>query len=218
MKIWKEQTFSSQIVEEFLTMINISEEMLSYAFKTLTKKGKGKKVQEKIYNKDQNINVTERYIRKKIYAHIQNNPTCNLPSCLALISVAKDAERLGDYVKDIIELKQYITDTKNDSKLIQKLLDQTGDELLQLFKTVSNAFKDSNIVHAKEAIKSAYEISEKCEKIIIETANSNYTSEQAVVMALGARYIKRIACHLSNIASSIVNPITQLDFFKLVNK
>ena len=44
MKIWKEQSFSSQIVEEFLTMINISEEMLAYAFKTLTKKkGKGKK-------------------------------------------------------------------------------------------------------------------------------------------------------------------------------
>ena len=47
MKIWSEQAFSSKSVEEILFMLDSSEEMLSYTYKTLTKIAKGKKFQKK---------------------------------------------------------------------------------------------------------------------------------------------------------------------------
>ncbi len=212
MKIWTEQAFSSQIVEEFLSMIDHSHEMLEYTFKTLTKRGKGRKIEEKIYIKDQHINFTEQDIRKRVLIHITTNPECNLPACLALISITKDAERIGDYVKNFLELKNLIKDSKGDTKLFQKLFDQIGTSLLDLFKIVATAFKDSDKKQALEAMNASHEIAEKCENIIAEIVESDYTTRQAVVLALGARFMKRIARHLSNIASSIINPLTEIDF------
>ena len=95
MKIWSEQAFSSRIVNEFLFMLDSSEEMLSYTFTTLTKKGKAKGVKKNIYKKDQSINLKERDIRKQILVHLATNPGCNIPAGLALMSISKDAERLG---------------------------------------------------------------------------------------------------------------------------
>ena len=212
MKIWTEQAFSSQIVDEFLTMIDRSHEMLEYTFKTLTKRGKGKWIEKKIYIEDQHINFTEQDIRKRVLIHITTNPECNLPACLSLISITKDAERIGDYVKNLLELKNLMKDSKGDTKLFQKLFDQIGTSLLDLFKTVATAFKDSDKKRALEAMDASHEIAEKCENIIAEIVESDYTTRQAVVLALGARFMKRIARHLSNIASSIINPLTEIDF------
>jgi phosphate transport system protein len=212
MRIWSEQAFSSRIVEEFLFMLDSSEEMLSYAFKTLTEKGKAKKVKKNIYYKDQSINLKEQEIRKQILIHLSANPGCNISACLVLISVSKDAERLGDYVKNIFELNKLITDSKKDRELFTRLFHENGEELLKLFETVSTAFKNSDKNSASKAVKEGHKISKRCEEIIEEVVKSDYTTRQAVVLALGARYMKRLALHLSNIASSVVNPLPELDY------
>ena len=214
MKIWSEQAFSSRIVEDFLYMLDSSEEMLSYTFKTLTHKTKAKKFQQKIYYKDQTINLKEKEIRKQVLIHLSTNPGSNLPANLALISITKDAERLGDYVKNLFELNNLLKDSKCDYKIFIKLLDESGQKLITLFSKVSTAFKNSDKELALEAVKEAREISKRCEEIILEIVESEYTTRQAVVLALGTRYIKRLALHLSNIASSIINPLPELDYIK----
>lgn len=214
MKIWSEQAFSSRIVNEFLFMLDSSEEMLSYTFRTLTKKGKAKGVKKNIYKKDQSINLKERDIRKQILVHLATNPRCNVPACLALMSISKDAERLGDYIKNFIELDNLLKDSKSDRELFKKLFDENGEELLLLFKKCSEAFKNSDKELATVVIKSGHEISKRCEEIIEEVVDSDYSNRQAVVLALGARYMKRIALHLSNIASSVINPLPELDYIK----
>ena len=55
-RIWQEQTFTRIIVDEFSSMLDSSEEMLSYALKVITSEVKGKKSEKKIYFKDQKIN------------------------------------------------------------------------------------------------------------------------------------------------------------------
>lgn len=212
MKIWKEQAFSSRVVEEFLFMLKSSEEMLSYTLATMTKKGNAADIQEKIYNRDQSINLKERDIRKQVLVHLATNPGCNLTACLALISISKDAERLGDYIKNFIELKNLIKGSKNDRHLFKKLFEDTGEELLELFKLVEVAFEKSDRELANRAVRDGREISKHCEEIIDEVIETDYTNRQAVVIALGARYMKRIALHLANIASSIVNPLPDVDY------
>jgi len=212
MKIWSEQAFSSRIVKEFLYMLESSEEMLTYVFKTLTKKEEDIEFRENIYLKDQSINLKEQDIRKQILIHISTNPIRNLPACLTLMSISKDAERLGDYIKNLFELKNLLKDSKRNRKLFKRLFDGIGDELIALFNMVSRAFKNSDRDLATEAINEGHNISKKCEEIIEEVVESKYTLRQAVVIALGARYMKRIALHLSNIASSIVNPFAEIDY------
>ena len=83
-KIFMNKTFSTEIMNNFVTMISQSEEMLKYAFKKLTIDGKTTKSQKKIYSKDQNINLTEREIRRRILIHLAANPDIDLPYCFKL--------------------------------------------------------------------------------------------------------------------------------------
>ncbi|MBT4482576.1 MAG: hypothetical protein HOC71_02740 [Candidatus Latescibacteria bacterium] len=214
MEIWSEQAFSLRIVNDFLYMLESSEEMLAFTFNALTKKGEAKKVKKNIYFKDQSINLKERDIRKQILVHLSAKPGANIPACLVLISISKDAERLGDYIKNFYDLNNLLKDTKSDYKLFKKLFQENGEELLTIFKIVSNAFKYSDNKLAMEAVNKSRAIAKRCEEIIEEVVESDYKARQAVVLALGARYMKRIALHLSNIASSVVNSMPEIDFQK----
>ncbi len=211
-RIWGEQAFTLSIVEEFSSMLAYSGEMLAYALKVLTTKGKAKKFEKKIYFKDQKINISEQEIRKRILIHLTTSPRGNLPACLALISIAKDAERIGDYVKNIFELNTMFKDFKSGEKIFKLLFEDIGNEVLELLLDVNTAFKDSNSELALDSAKKARDISKKCEGIISDLLESDYSSSQTVVMTLGTRYMKRTALHLSNIASSIFLPLPEMDY------
>jgi len=210
--VWLEQEFTRKIVEEFSSMLESSGEMLTYALKVIINKGKGKKSEKKIYIKDQKINITEQEIRKRVLIHLSIQPQCNIPACLALISISKDAERLGDYIKNIFELHSMIRDRDGGDKLFSTLFEDIGNEVLALLKTVNTAFNESNTELALEAAKNSRKISKRCESIIAELVDSDYSAATAVTLTLGSRYFKRIALHLSNIASSIFLPLPEMDY------
>ena len=196
-------------------MLDSSKEMLIYAFKTLTKKSKGKRFQQKIYNKDKLINLQEQNIRKQILIHLSVNPGGDISAYLSLLIIAKDAERLGDYVKNLFELNILMKNDKSDDNLFNRIFDEIGNELLVLFNKVSESFKTSDELLSSEAVQEGREIAKKCEDVIHEVIKSKNSPRQAVVLALGARYIMRIALHLSNIASSVTKPMVQTDFIKI---
>ncbi|HUT62333.1 MAG TPA: PhoU domain-containing protein [Anaerolineae bacterium] len=215
LKVWSEQIYTQQLVNEFMTMLSNSEKMLTYALKVLTQESSGKKFDKKIYKKDQTINLAEQDIRKRVLIHLSTNPNCNLPACLSLISVVKDAERVGDYVKNLFELNRFYKDSRKDSELFNKLFETSATELIELFGKVSTAFKNSDKDIAVEAIHLGHEIALKCEDVIEDVVKSDYNARQAVVIALGARYIKRISIHLTNIVTSVTNPLPELDFIRM---
>ncbi len=53
------------------------------------------------------------------------------------------------------------------------------------------------------------------EYLLIEKVakGDNLSTNEAVCFALTARYFKRITAHLSNIATSVVLPLSELDYF-----
>jgi len=212
MKIWREQAFFARIVDEFLFMLDRSEEMLSFAFESLYKHSEKDDVQKNIYKKDQSINLKERDIRKQVLFHLSANPSCNISACLALFSITKDAERIGDFIKNLFELNNLLGDAPSNHPLYEKLFKDNGSQLMGLFKKVEDAFKNSDNDLATEAVMSAREISKRCEEIIKEAVESDISNREAVVVSLGARYMKRIALHLANISSSVINPLTELDY------
>ena len=57
-------------------------------------------------------------------------------------------------------------------------------------------------------------ITKRCDDIIEKVAKGdNLSTNEAVCFALTARYFKRITAHLSNIATSVVLPLSELDYF-----
>lgn len=211
-KMWNQQAFTARIVDEFVSMLSSSEEMLSYTFRVLLEEITANEYAENIYRKDQRINFTEREIRRRILIHLSTDQKSNLSACLALISVSKDAERLGDYVKNIFELQKHAGGADCDRGMFTILFDQIGREVLALFRETALAFKNSDKDRANVVMNSGRDIGRRCEEIIEKIVDSDYSPRQAVILALGARYLKRIALHLSNIASSVVNPLPELDY------
>lgn len=211
-RTWNQQAFTAQVVDEFVSMLDSSEEMLAYTFRVLLGEIPADESVENIYRKDQSINFRERDIRKRILVHLTASRNCNFSACLALISVSKDAERLGDYVKNIFELKKHVKDSERDPELFITLFDHLGKEVLGLFRETAQSFRNSDRNMATEVVNRGRDLGRRCEELIEKVADSDYSTRQAVVVALGARYLKRIALHLSNIASSVVNPLPELDY------
>ena len=55
--------------------------------------------------------------------------------------------------------------------------------------------------------------SQGCDKIVEQLVHSDLSVNEAVCFTLIARHFKRIVAHLVNIATSVVLPLSELDYF-----
>ena len=58
-----------------------------------------------------------------------------------------------------------------------------------------------------------HRIAIRCDRILKEVAKSKLSVNEAVSLALIARHFKRIVAHLTNIATSVILPLSELDYF-----
>ena len=75
--------------------------------------------------------------------------------------------------------------------------------------------KSSDAKGARQLMEGHWWILRKCDDIVTELIGStdpDITPTDAVATALYTRYLKRIAAHLMNIASSIFNPFERIGF------
>ena len=85
--------------------------------------------------------------------------------------------------------------------------------MFSLFSETKEAFIKSDEAKACASWQRERKIVKKCDEIIRQLARSNFSVNEGVCFTLMARYFKRLAAHLTNIASSIVLPISDLDYF-----
>ncbi len=201
--------------EQFLQMIVASEWMFGQANDVLRGKKAQGDVGDALYAKDQEINRLLRSIRANILTHLSVQRNADIAGCLALMSVAKDAERIGDYCKNVFEVGQYYEeDYKIDRyhEPLEEIRLQTAD----LFPLVREAFADSSTKKAKKAIKVADRIRSECDAVEASLLLDRRTVEThaAVAYSLLARHYKRVASHLANISTAVFGKIEDLDFRK----
>ena len=170
-------------------------------------------VKDSIYSRDKSINDLLRSIRRKIVRHLTINPGSDVAASLVLMSVAKDAERIGDYCKNVFEVGQFY---KEDFRLpaYQDPLNEICERVQRLFGRVSRAFQDSDEVEAKVAIKSADAIGDDCDRIVEQLLGdtTSIQTHEAVAYSLLARHYKRVSSHLSNVATAVLGKVDELDF------
>lgn len=209
---WSGRDFLSQILEDFNKMIEDTEDMFNSVLdKLLTSKEKPG-LKDRIYAIDRQVNELEREIRKRIVEHLSLQPTIDVPACLLMMSVVKDAERIGDYCKNLYEVTELLKNPLDVNKF-RELFDDIDKELLVEFNKTKEAFKNSDEELARDVLGIEREIVKKCDDILKKLASSNVSTNEGVCYTLTARYFKRIGAHLANIGSSVVLPISQLDFF-----
>lgn len=202
-----------QAVQDFLVMIEHSHWMHGRAGLALWGLADADATRTEVYQRDILVNKAERAVRKAIISHLSVNPRTDTTFCLLLMSVVKDAERIGDYCKNMMDLIEYQA-TPIESESLGAELRRLQGQVDGLFPDVVKAFRESNEALGGELVRREREITKACERLIDQVLDApGRSTRQVVTYTLLARFQKRIAAHLGNIASSLVMPLHKLDYF-----
>lgn len=168
---------------------------------------------EELIALDQEINRTERAIRRELLVHgTVRGAEVDQGLMLTYMSVAKDIERIGDKCKDIWELTTMGANLSVGDDT-EELLNHRY-HVAQLIGWTLDAFttEDAQKVHA--LMSTIDDDAAHYDSHVFQFVQTDMPSRHAAPRALFYRYIKRLSKHLSNILSSVVMPVDRLDFYK----
>jgi phosphate transport system protein len=206
-----------RIAEELLTeldqMLSHTAWMFDRASSVLQRTVTADEVRESLYRRDREVNELERSMRRKIIRHLTINPDSEIAGCLMFMSLAKDAERIGDYCKNVFEVGVFYRRqlrVEHYAGPLNEVRQQVQTMFEQARKAIGQASEDT----AKSVIDSAGQIGKKCEGVIRQLLQEHHKldTDEAVAYSLLARHYKRVSAHLSNICTAVVSPIDMLDF------
>ncbi len=212
LSFWKGKDFLVYVMDDFKIMLDDTESMFTSVCNQLIEGAQEPGLKDKIYKIDKKVNSLQREIRRRIVEHLTLQPTVNVNVCLLLMSVVKDAERLGDYCKNLYGVTELL-DKPVDKTVFGQYFDDLDKEILSLFGQTRDAFINADEEKARSAWEYHRRINKTCDKIVEMLVRSDLGVNEAVCFALIARYFKRIVSHLVNIATSVVLPLSDLDYF-----
>ena len=198
-------------IDLFIKMIEADEYLYNEAWRVISTEGSIDRIPQSFYNKDIEVNNLEKEIRRLLFEHLSIRPGHDISGCLALMSLIKDAERIGDYSKNIFEAGILNRGDICDIKFYERLL-PTQKTISESFPVLAKAFKNSDEKLAKSILRRYTPIKRECDKILNELFDADVSPNEAIVTAMLSRYFKRINSHVSNIASGIVYPLNEIDF------
>ena len=165
-----------------------------------------------LYELDREINRAEVEVRRMVLEHLVVHPATDLTPGLILISTIIDIERIGDYAKNVYDQVNRAGGSWGDSEHHRRVR-ATVEETMTMFGEVSAAMRSGDARAAEGVMNEHHGIGRRCETIIDEIlADDSIPTRDAVIMALTVRFLKRISAHLSNLASSVVNPFDRIGF------
>ena len=166
-----------------------------------------------LIRKDVKVNKLERKIRKQVIAHLTlDGAGSRAPYGLMLMSLVKDAERVGDYAKNLSEVydegggalpeDDNVEELKELRRIVEMILEDVGA-----------VFTASDGEKAAELLRVGRDVVERADRLVPRIARGPYDAATTTTLVLGARYYKRIASHLMNILSGVVMPLHKLDYY-----
>ena len=212
LSFWKGKDFLAQVLGDFKAMLDDAEIMFKSAVENLFAHTPDADIGEKIYEIDKKINQLQKDVRQRIITHLSLQPSVDVTACLLLMSVVKDAERLGDYSKNLYQVRK-LTKGPLGRATFSGFFDELDGQILSLFAQTKEAFIESNELKAQSSWDYEHKIAKRCDDIILELAESSLSVSQAVAYTLIARHFKRIVAHLVNIATSVILPLSHIDYF-----
>jgi len=212
LEAWRAKDMLSRMYEELLQMLESDRWMFDSACEVVFGGKPADAVSSQLYDRDIAVNKTERTIRKQIVEHLSINPGSSMPACLTLMSIVKDAERIGDYCKNLFELHRLAGGPiKGDG--YSEDFSELVSGINSAFDSVGKALSECDAKLGHDIIERMFEMSNRCEKLFFRLAGDSLTCRQAVSYTLAVRYLKRVSAHLKNLATSLVMPIHKLDYF-----
>ena len=193
-------------LEEIDRMLEQEEGMFRAACDALLS---GREPEVDVAEEDKDINVGARMVRRLVIEHLTVNPEQDLPASLTLIGIVHDVERIGDYTKGLIELSKFHSPDFAKGKYAQ-MWTEIRERVEPILAQTREAFRESDAEIAREVMRHHREAKAKTDLLLETALQDSDAGRDAILYTVGARNLRRISAHLSNIASSIVNPFDLL--------
>ncbi len=213
LEIFRRHTTLDEIENEFDQMLEIAKVMFQNATAPIAGEDAEPDIRSFIKEHDMKINRIEQGIRRKIYTHLVVSGTADLAPALAFMNIVKDAERLGDFVKNIYEVIH--RSRLQEEPQLEKILRLRRHILLQ-FDNIREVLKVHDDLRAKQIVELSKKDQAECDGYIfslVEGSNELIECKNPVACALIFRFFKRVLSHLVNIATAVYMPIDKLDVF-----
>ncbi len=212
-EVFKKEDLLQESYDNSIEMLKMEKEMFVAAHESLRKSDSGE-MSIDIYALDKKINEHQRDIRRKVLAHMIASASKDIVFGLIQVSIVIDIERIGDYVKNMVDLANSHPKRLTAGDLEEKL-QNLGKKIPKRLETLIKAFEDSDVDAARSLMSKHRSITKRCEELLTSLISENHpelTTGDAVAVALYVRYLKRISSHITNIASGIVNPFDRIGF------
>ncbi len=211
LQIFRKGEPMAKLAKDFQEMVSITQEMGELVKPHIFSMDLPLESSKKVYDLDVKVNKLERKIRKRVVAHVSLGRR-NIPYCLLLMTLVKDVERVGDYLKNISEINRLGGGQIPAGGLREELEDLVGMAMLILQETPT-ILKAQDRERAIDLIQEGRSAGKRCDKLLVKLAESDFNAAQTTSLVLLTRFIKRIGGHLVNVLSSVVMPLHKVDFF-----
>lgn len=187
------------------TMLQQSAKMLDHSLAALLQ---NRELDVDLEHMDDVVDEGERMVRRTILEHLSVNPRQDLVASLILVSMVQDAERIGDFSRGLGELVTLGKQPRQGPPAEE--LRQLAGRLRPMFEVCERAFRRDDVDLAREVIATHGKLKPALIAYTKRIAESDLTADMAIVYATAARILRRISAHLSNIASTVVQPYDRI--------
>ncbi|MDP2207683.1 MAG: PhoU domain-containing protein [Bacteroidota bacterium] len=212
-ELWRRDNFLKQAWEESYLMLETTREMFDKSVYSL-RSTENAEIGGDVYNMDKSVNTYLQDVRRKVFKHLAVTGGANIIPGLVLTSIVIDVERIGDYTKNIVDIA-----IAHPGRLFcgkhEQQVKKIEESVTEMFKKILPCLRSSDKEMGHLIMSSNEWITKECDKIVIDLIqhpDETIPVEDSVTTALYCRYIKRVAAHLLNVASSVVNPFDRVGF------
>ncbi len=211
LSLLKKGSLMDQAYGEAVEMINVLGNMFDKSVDYLHS-GKFPAAGEDTYTLDKRVNLLEQKLRRHIYNHLVLNKQQDLYMSLILVQIGVDLERIGDYIKNIYDLRRIIGDLSFQGR--EKELAELEEKIMKMIPEVREALKNQDDISATRIQNEYFPFAKSCDKRVEEilTSAEKNSGQSAALLVLYYRYLKRIIAHFINVASAISNPYDRIGF------
>jgi phosphate uptake regulator len=208
---WRGPGLVSKMFDEFEHMLALVGEMFASACAGCSGTVDVDAARDDLRSRDKEVNKLQRSIRRQIVEHLIAEPGTDVPACLVLMSIVKDAERLGDYSRALFDAARISCPAVQGGKYAAALR-KIEAAISAMIADAKKALTASDETLANDIMSREDDVKAQCDGILDGLTRDNLSGAETVALAVISRYLRRLAAHTANIASSVTNPVEWLDY------
>ena len=211
---WRNGSLMKEVINELSDMIVDAQAVYNRAWDVCLGMARISEVETPLRDQDKQINRRERHIRRMLVEHTTLNPGQDIPGCFAVMTMAKDTERIGDLSKDIFRIGVMLDGKIRELKYADRL-DHVRQEIVAEFPLLERAVRDSDD-QATDQLFQVYEsVKPEIKGLMNEILEDNdQPASHAGYSALLCHLLLRINAHCGNAASGVAFSVENIDFVK----